>query len=101
MGSDVSHAISSIFGDDDTYYRVVVGGSSQDEPPFLHQDVHITGAADQERARRTARVHPVAIDHGCVTGELRIDGRSAESCSNFVTLQANTSIVQVCSGFYA
>ena len=32
----------------------------------------------QERTRRLDCVHPVGIDHGCVTGELRIDGRSAE-----------------------
>ena len=98
MGSNVSDAVSSIFGDDETYYRVIVGGSGQDDLPFLHQDVHLTGAADQERTRSSGRVHPVGIDHGCITGELRIEGRSAESCSNFVTLQANTSIVQVCSG---
>jgi hypothetical protein len=97
-GSDLSTAIESIFGDDGTYYRVIVEAAGQDGAPFqLHQDVHLCsqGRQQQERHKRLGRVHAVGIDHGCVTGELRIEGRSAESCSNFVSIKANSSVVQV------
>lgn len=62
------------------------------EAPALH-----SGPPGAAAIRRGGRVRSVEIDRSCVSGEARIDGRSVESCSNFVSIrtQANTSVVQV------
>ena len=89
--TDVSAAVRQIFG------GVL--------PEFLcpdEQDDRLPAKATPRDAldgvgRRGGHIRTVEIDRSCVSGEARIDGRTVESCSNFVSIrtQATTSVVQV------
>ena len=96
---DVSTAVREIFG---VLPQILCPNEADDRMPAKVTSREVPAlpsgeAASQGAVRRGGRVKSVEIDRSCVSGEARIDGRSLESCSNFVSIRtlASTSVIQV------
>jgi hypothetical protein len=90
---DIKHALRDVLGCD----AIRSGGDDYDLAGTLQRklgSLSFRGTPYQGGCCHTCEVD---IRQGFVSGDLRIEGRSVESCSNFSSLRASTSVAnQVC-----
>ncbi len=92
---DLKHALRDVLGCD----AIRSGGDEYDLAGTLQRKLGSLSFRGNPHLGGCCHTCEVDIRQGFVSGDLRIEGRSVESCSNFSSLRASTSVVHQVRAF--